>query len=436
MSKAWISLISVLIAFGSSCLIGQAPNGTPQTIAPAQPIPIPILIKKAIVFLETDCLHDFAKDSENLKRDSILQMPSVQQVQLLVNLANIALKLERVKHKSVTELSAQDVARLVAIPTAADSPEHNADEIEWRITTLAKLNTFTDEEIASLTDKDFPLIPQDSHRGTGFLVGYPDSRLKRQPGDVGPRLFRYLVTNHHMTQPGIEYGKPCKIVRSTILLNHKADPTHASPYGETNRTDRILTWITPVDSSVDLAVAAIGFDDKQYDHVLIPTTAFVSDDEIKNHKVVEGDPVLFAGLFTQTFDQLHTLEPIVRSGSLALIPEGLLQFTLDKKPGHVYLAEVHAFGGNSGSPIFVDPTKFQGTIVAGANFKLLGVISEEVFENSDLTLTLVSSISGNIAANSGVSVVVPVSELVKLLDDPGLSAGRSQVVAQEDASPR
>ena len=171
-------------------------------------------------------------------------------------------------------------------------------------------------------------------------MGYPDSRIKRPPGESQPRLFPYLVTNRHVIQPGIEHGAPCKIVRSSVLLNRKPDATHASTYGETDRIDQLLKWTTSPDDSVDLAVASVGLDESKYDHVLIPTNQFVSDDEVKNHKVVEGDPVLFAGLFVQTFDQLHTLEPIVRSGSLAMIPEESLRMTLGNKPGHVYLAEI------------------------------------------------------------------------------------------------
>jgi hypothetical protein len=36
--------------------------------------------------------------------------------------------------------------------------------------------------------------------------------------------------------------------------------------------------------------------------------------------------------------------------------------------------------------VFVDSTKFSEMIMVGTNLKLPGVISQEVFENSDLTL--------------------------------------------------
>jgi len=439
-SRPWILLLSAFVAFGSIGLLGQAPNGTPQSVAPAQQMPIPVLIKKAIVFVETDCLYDFSKDADGFDRESFLRMSFEKQQLALVNLNTLAVKLRFVKaglksrmskdQRTSEALSAQDAARLATLPSPTDAPQHNADEVAWTLRALVHLNTFTDDEISSFRDQDFLMIPQNQSRGTGFLVGYPDARIKPQPGDTSPRLFRYLVTNRHMIQPGIEHGKPCKTIRSLILLNHNPDATHASRYADPERADQTLRFVTPADPSVDLAVAGIGFDETQYDHLAISTGVFVTDEEIKSHKVVEGDSVLFAGLFTQSFDQLHTLEPIVRSGTLALIPEGTLQTTLSNLPGHVYLAEAHVFGGNSGSPIFVDPNKFQG-IISGPSFQLLGIISGEVFENSDLTLTTVSSMSANIAGNSGVSMVVPVSELAKLLDHPDLKARRDQEVAKQ-----
>jgi predicted NAD/FAD-dependent oxidoreductase len=51
-----------------------------------------------------------------------------------------------------------------------------------------------------------------------------------------------------------------------------------------------------------------------------------------------------------------------------------------------------------------------------------------MFENSDLTLTVTSSLSGNVAANSDVSIIVPAPELVKLLDNPVLKADRDREI--------
>ena len=405
----------------------QVSGGPPKQAVQPPPLPITTQIKKTIVFLESDCQHDFNKDAVNLTRDKVLQMPPAQQVMILNQLRLLTMRLRSVK-PSVDKLTTEEVARLFPNGPATNvGPGQIPDEIDWMLHELIKMTTFTDNEISGLTPQDLSLIPLDQYRGTGFLAGYKDARIKPQPGDAGPRFFQYLVTNRHVIQPGVEDGTPCNVVSSYILLNHRPDATHSSIYSEMIQTQNILKWITPQDDSVDIAVSAIGLDEKVYDSSAITTDQFVTEEDVKNRLIVEGDPVLFAGLFIQTFDQVHTLEPIVRSGIVAMIPEGMLHTTLSNKMGRIYLAEAHAFHGNSGSPIFVDPNKFAG-IISGPSYKLLGVISGEMFENSDLTLTVTSSLSGNVAANSDVSIIVPAPELVKLLDNPVLKADRDREI--------
>jgi hypothetical protein len=424
--KQKLTLVVVGVASASFSL-SQSPTASPsapaQATTPPPPPPLTIQIKKTIVFLETDCLHNFGPDAQNLPMNAVLQMPPERQGQLLNQLISITDKLRQVK-SALPKLSLDEVAHLQSPPNIP--PDQVANEIEWRIQVILKMTQFTDGEIAAFSDDELKLLPLDNARGTGFLVGYPDTRLKPQG-----TAFRYLITNRHVAQPGIEKGMPCRAVSSYLLLNHKPDASHSNTYTESNRIDKILHWTFPDDPSVDLAATGLGFPDGIYDHIVILTAQFVPEDDIKNHKVVEGDPVLFAGLFIQTFDQVHTLEPILRSGSLAMVPEELLPTTLNNQLGRVYLADAHAFGGNSGSPVFVDPDKYSGALYTIPRLELLGVLSGEYFENSDLTLSVATSISGNIAANSGVSIVVPASELLRLLDSPLLKDERDHAVAAQ-----
>jgi hypothetical protein len=432
--------VAMLLASGPASSSAQVSSGPAKPAVQPPPLPITTQIKKTIAFLESDCLHDFKKDQPNLTRDKIVQMTPAQQVVVLNQLRMLTLRLRLVK-PSLDKLSPEEAARLFPNgPPAVVGLNDIPDQIGWQLDGLIKMTTLTDDEIAGLSQKDLDAlsgrdpkkgdneaIPVDSYRGTGFFVAYVDARIKPQPGDAGPRYFRYLVTNRHVAQPGIESGAPCKMISSFILLNHNPDAAHIDTYPEFDRIDKIFKWKTPQDDSVDLATTAIGFDDTLFDQSAISTDQFVTEEEMKNHYIVEGDPVLFAGLFVQTFDEVHTLEPIVRSGTVAMIPRGMLQTTLNKKMGHIYLAEAHAFGGNSGSPIFVDPNRFAG-VLSGPFFKLLGVISGEMIENSDLTFSVTTSLSGNIAANSDVSMVVPGAELMKLLDDPDLKADRDRQI--------
>jgi hypothetical protein len=320
-------------AFHSVSSTAQVTATSPDTAVQPPNLPITTQIKKTIVFLESDCLHNFSNDLPNLSREKLLQLPPPQQQAILNQITSLTAKLRLVKISN-DKLTPEESSRLFpTVPAAQSIATDVASEIESRLRALIKMTSFTDAELKSLSDLEIALVPVDTIRGTGFLVGYIDPRFKPQPGQAGPPRFQYLVTNRHVVQPGIEKGAPCKILQSFILMNRKADSTHPKPYAEISRMDKVLNWITSDDESVDLAVAGIGFRGNLYDQMDIPSDLFVTDEEIQGRKVVEGDPVLFAGLFVQTFDKVHTLEPIVRSGSLAMLPEGLLPTTLQNKLG-------------------------------------------------------------------------------------------------------
>ena len=115
-----------------------------------------------------------------------------------------------------------------------------------------------------------------------------------------------------------------------------------------------------------------------------------------------------------------------------MIPDEKLETTL-KKPGHLYLADVHVFGGNSGSPLMVNLGGFRNSgIISGFQYKLLGVISGYYHEDSDLKLTVATTLRGKLEQNSGIAMVVPADELKALLDSPALQAARDAEVASKN----
>ena len=228
------------------------------------------------------------------------------------------------------------------------------------------------------------------------------------------------------TAAGIEDGKPCHVLNYFVLLNRKADSAQNAPHAESVNVTG-ANWHFSTDESVDLAVIPFSAPPEIYDYERIPVGEFATQEMVEKRLVVEGDPVLFSGLFIQSFQQMHSLEPIVRSGTLAMVPNGLMETTLHKL-GRIYLAEAHSFGGNSGSPLFVDTAKFSNPI--GFSYKLLGVISGEVLESSDFVMRVTTSYTASVAANSDVSIVVPAMEIKSILDDPSLQALRDASSAQ------
>ncbi len=260
------------------------------------------------------------------------------------------------------------------------------------------------ETIARLTSAELRKLPQDHLAGTGFIVTVPELR-------AGKHLeFNYLITNRHVVAPGTESGKPCRIVDYTLMLNRKGKKPGSISQMELVPIDN-MDWQFPEDSSVDLAAIEFNASQVEWDFKSLPTDIFATQEMIDKGDIVEGDPVIFSGLFIQYYGQSR-VEPVVRSGTLAMLPNELIPTTL-QKPGHIYLADAHVFGGNSGSPMMVDTSKF--TAQVGYSYKLLGVVSGEVFETKELTIQTTTTFKANDNANSDISMVVPAPEVLKLL---------------------
>jgi len=256
-------------------------------------------------------------------------------------------------------------------------------------------------------------------RGTCFFISYPDDRLPKNLN------FTYLVTNRHMAQPGVEDGHPYQTLRTTLRLNKKGaggSDEKLLPLGS------LTHWYFPADESVDLAVLPLGPDQSVYDYVEFPMSMLATKHELDAYAVGEGDRVMFTGLFYQV-PGLTRFEPIVREGVLAMMPDEQLETTLHKR-GNLYLADVHVFEGNSGSPLLIDLAGSRnGSTTAGTHYELLGIVSGFYHEDSDLTLTIASTYTGTLEGNSGIAMVVPADALKDLLDSPELKAARDQAIA-------
>ncbi|HUD23121.1 MAG TPA: hypothetical protein VMQ60_09795, partial [Acidobacteriaceae bacterium] len=179
-----------------------------------------------------------------------------------------------------------------------------------------------------------------SYAATGFLVAVTDPKLNG-------RAFTYLVTNRHLAEPGIEDGHACQPVSYYLRADMKV-AVSGSYSAVVQMPANTLSWTYASDPSVDLAITPISIDPEKADVVFLPSTLLMSDADIVQNKVEEGDSVLFTGLFVQMVGQSHS-EPIVREGKIAMMPKEQIPTTL-RLLGDVYLVDCHVFGGNSGSP--------------------------------------------------------------------------------------
>lgn len=287
--------------------------------------------------------------------------------------------------------------------------------------TLKKALTKTVGLLTALYVKDG--VPMQS-RGTCFFVFYPDERMGKGQG------FLYLVTNRHVVVPGIDQGHLYNVTATTLRANRKdSGRFEEGPLPVSSQ----FHWYFPADDAVDLAVFTATTQSANLDIAPIPVSMFATRDEVEKNNIGEGDSVFFAG-FSDQFPGPQRFEPMVREGVLD-IPDEPLRTTLHK-PENLYLADMRATNGNSGSPVFVDLSGFgNGAVIAGNPYKLLGIISGNYFENSDLTSTIATThqATANQDKDSGVAMIVPVDALKDLLDSPPLQSLRDAEVARKKA---
>jgi len=187
-----------------------------------------------------------------------------------------------------------------------------------------------------------------------------------------------------------------------------------------------IPWVLPEDESVDLAVIPMGINPQLLDIKLVPMRFFATKDVLEQNHIHEGEPIFFTGFFYQ-FPGTKKISPIVRQGIIAMMPDEKIPFVGTHE--RLYLADVHAFGGNSGAPAFINLGGFHnGGLMVGQEYRLIGVVNGEMTEDENFNLELTTTIKGKARANSGISTIVPVDELKTLLDGPSLGKLRDQAV--------
>jgi phage tail protein X len=164
----------------------------------------------------------------------------------------------------------------------------------------------------------------------------------------------------------------------------------------------------------------------------VHTNSFLTPDLWKQFAVTPGDKLLTVGFF-RLYPGKHQFQPMIREGTLAMVPDDKMPSTVCDFPTKVYLADVHVIPGNSGSPMFLGPRAFLGGMLTPPNgsapFVLLGVVSGYLYEDSDLTLRTTTDYAAVLHANSGIAIVVPAEELYTLLASPELQQLRDRAVA-------
>jgi hypothetical protein len=306
----------------------------------------------------------------------------------------------------------QTTARQAPIATAGTTPQAFTEEIR---NTVAFLSVVDDPSGSGVI-------------GTCFFVSVGDNRLPEN------QHFVYLVTNRHVAQPGIDVGTPYPVLGVLLRMNLVSPRGQITSVQEQIPLDTHLHWYFPKDDAVDLAVLPLAPDMSIYSYKVIPSSLIVTSDQVKTGDVVDGDRVVFAGYFSN-FSGEKRLDPIVREGVIAMLPEEALKTTLGK-PGQLYLADLHAFHGNSGSPVFVNMGgEHHGNFILGDNYRLLGLVSGYYPESVGYSVPAATVLTGEVHDNSGIATIVPAEEINKLLNSAELQAERDNAVANLPKKP-
>lgn len=254
-------------------------------------------------------------------------------------------------------------------------------------------------------------------RGTAFIAAFQDSRLAEG------QLFEYLVTNRHLAECWDDDKHPRTVRSFALRTNLKSGVSVSTPVPD-------LHWQFSQDVSADLAVAPIA-PLNSTDLVVVPLNAFFTRDSFAAYNLGEGAKIILSGYFYQLEGE-HHVQPIVREGILSMIPDEPLETTTGKR-GPLYLGDVHVFGGNSGSPVFIN-TQGSITIDRGPqlmdDYHFLGIVSGYYYEDSEFKLQIAATVNVKQRANSGVSMIVP-SDLIKdlILNNQQLKDMRDTVIA-------
>jgi hypothetical protein len=266
-----------------------------------------------------------------------------------------------------------------------------------------------------------PVVLHEVPLGTAFFVIYPDPR-------GGPDFaFMYLVTAKHVLRDS----------DSTFLRTLKArlnlKDGSGSDFVDVSVTDEQghLLWFTDEqDPTNEAAVFPLLPSREKFDYKAIPTSMFVTSDTFAKANVSEGDRVFFIGLLPQFYGVTRNY-PVVRSGALALITDEKIPLGLIGSH-HVYVAEVSAWPGNSGSPVFLDLAGVRGgSLMLGQDLRMLGIL---LAENSNI---ISAKINQNLqynwgnGQNTGISYILPAADLMSVLDGPAAQAARDRELARK-----
>lgn len=241
--------------------------------------------------------------------------------------------------------------------------------------------------------------------GTGFLVGV-NVETKNDAYVI------YLVTAKHVLQDINRNFLPTIAIR----LNKRYG---SAQYIETS-TDNIEVY-THHDVDVDIGLFPLSPSPILFDFKYIPENIIANKQTLKGLKITEGDDVFFSGLFENHMGQKKN-QPIFRFGKVALMSDEKIEWQEKgsaPKLLDLYLMEFFSFGGNSGSPVFFQPTSGLNIAQNEAPIYLAGLVRGS-YHDKEIFMP-----DTYLSQNMGIAAVIPSYKLFEIMHSEKVKSNRN-----------
>jgi hypothetical protein len=277
-----------------------------------------------------------------------------------------------------------------------------------------------------------PLEHGFSADGTGFFVGLEVEGLK----------FHYLVTCRHLVRPTV----------SIRDLTPNNEPVWVRINRETDKPPRVIEtkrsdWLYH-DRRIDVCVYPFDLTKHDPDNDLEMTTLTLDDDanlvfgeeQHKRWGLHLGDQIFTVGCFVGRVGDKKNI-PVIRTGTIAAKPDEPIAGVSHQNSA--YLIETHSLGGASGSPTFLHAAPFRRTPFSqitrshdgkstNSPYFLIGMVqgyhagqyADDFIADDDEQKVVPSDVD----FNAGIGVVVPISQIMDLLNRNDLQEARMATV--------
>jgi hypothetical protein len=236
--------------------------------------------------------------------------------------------------------------------------------------------------------------------GSGFLISVPLE-------DLPDRSVKYLVTNSHVA-----------VSAGAVRLNTHDGASDVIPVSAEQWSHH--------PAGDDVAVLPIPLSPAHFRYKTLPTSYFLTQEDMEKENVGPGDDVYFMGRFI-AHDGTQRNQPVVRFGSIAMMPGEPVYQKERAFQQESFLIEARSLSGFSGSPVMLYIPPFSNRFLDGT----FGPDSKGLSPSTTTALLGIDwgnmHLADETLTNSGIMAAVPVWKLVELLDDEAVVVTRREL---------